>query len=931
MNLQQQLVELDNLVVQGKFLEAIEQFFHDDVICYSKPDDAIYGKTAKHDATQNFFGNLAAINHIALHSQAVGNDVTMSEMAFEFSMQNGKRLVWNEIIRRTWKEGKVIEEKYYTCECGETDRENTEPHPASLYDIQHPDTAGIDVKEEVTTAPQLEGHNFSGSATSLAATIDDLVEGQDINIDSIGNIGAIEPIETSFTSSFTSFIGTPAEEDSKPQEETTLESGFNSASFFVTPPEEAAEMSGVKTEIDDIQSLFTQGEMTSDIAEDESKEDMSSFTTTLFGTSFDESENASSIASSSLEAITPIENEENESGERVLSGDKVILKGMAVNQEIPDDFATPLVSAMTFTNEGTVSKVGLNVNIEHPFIQDLIVKLVAPSGKSVIVHNRDGIVNNSIKNIQRAYDPEHFDAFKGESIAGDWKLEVSDNSKRDTGKLNGWSLYLLPEETTTSINEPATEAALETETNTNAGFMFFGSQESSAVEVSETELLESKTTTSIFLSSSSSSEENTENTVEEEATPTPNLGTTFESAGFMSFYNEQLTEGSEPEVTSASFEVEVSEQNTSTPFIDTEEQEANAFAISTAAPNLSSSSASSEDTTTAYQRLSGSRVLSQIVLVNEVIPDNYGALVSRMRFSTPRPVEQMDLEIDIDHPCISDLVISLIAPSGKSVTVHNRAGGRAEHLKKVYENSKFELFKGESVAGDWKLEVFDKATTDVGKLNHWSLRILPGDQETDSTEITDTSTETIVTETKETSISNIAPSALAASVAGGVTKIASEDTSDTMTESFMQGVEEVREDEIIAPAKESNTASMEANVQITELQVNELIPDDQNTPLVSSIHLVNNGIVKDLGLFVDIEHPFCTDLQIILESPSGKSAVVYDREGGFSTNMIHYFNSEFFPGLIDEPIQGEWRLKIYDFAPQDEGKLNAWRLYVLPA
>lgn len=110
MNLQQHLIQLDELVVQGKFLEAIDRFFHSDVICYSTPDDAIYGNAAKRQSIQNFFNQISAVNNIVLHSQAVGDDVTMSEMTFDFTLKSGKSLVWNEVIRRTWLNGQVIEE-----------------------------------------------------------------------------------------------------------------------------------------------------------------------------------------------------------------------------------------------------------------------------------------------------------------------------------------------------------------------------------------------------------------------------------------------------------------------------------------------------------------------------------------------------------------------------------------------------------------------------------------------------------------------------------------------------------------------------------------------------------------------------------------------------------------------------------------------------
>ncbi len=857
MNLQQHLIQLDELVVQGKFLEAIDRFFHSDVICYSTPNDAIYGNVAKRESIQNFFNQISAINNIVLHHQAIGNDVTMSEMTFEFTTKNGKQLIWNEVIRRTWLNGQVIEEKYYTCECNEHEREHTVAHPSSLFAVRYPQLTVVEeTRPEIVVEPILEGNLFD--STRELGTIDHIEESFETNTFSASTPETIEQPqeEVPYTPTFASFIG------DMPTVENTVEfsenAGFEVASSFA---DASAEIRVDTVPMPEEQDFISVG-MTSEI------ETETVFDTPTFGSSFDTTTEALKEDAVETETVS------------VFAADRVILKGVAVNQMIPDDFNVPLISAMNFTNEGTVNKLGLNINIEHPFIQDLIVKLVAPSGKSVIVHNREGIVDNSIRNIQRAYGPEYFEVMKSEPIQGEWKLEVSDNSKRDVGRLNGWSLYLLPEEKEVIMADASTT---QNEMTTNAE------------EVSAPISFSSTFTSFVDETSAATTEEETNIPVVETSS--------FSASGFMSFYNEPAVQETSSPATAESTSAFTEEQIVTTSAI-TEE------AIT---PNLVYAGA---DATTnvlqEYTRLSGSNVLSQIVLVNEVIPDNYGALVSRMRFSTQRLVEQLDLEVDIDHPCISDLVISLIAPSGRSVLIHNREGGRTENLKRIYGTSFFESFSGESIAGDWKLEVFDKATTDVGKLNHWSLRILPGIEI-----IANVDENTTTTVANEIVSSGIAASALEASIEAGVTTV--------------QEAVTVEEAITIEIANEDSGAIMGSNVQIIEIQVNENIPDNQDTPLVSSVLLSNPSTVKDLGLFVDIEHPFCTDLQIILEAPSGKSAVVYDREGGFSNNMIHYFNSEFFPDLLNEAIQGEWRLKIYDFAPRDEGKLNVWRLYILPA
>ncbi len=67
-----------------------------------------------------------------------------------------------------------------------------------------------------------------------------------------------------------------------------------------------------------------------------------------------------------------------------------------------------------------------------------------------------------------------------------------------------------------------------------------------------------------------------------------------------------------------------------------------------------------------------------------------------------------------------DLVVTLTSPSGKSVKLHDRAGGSLDDLK-----AKFDLaaFAGESMKGDWKLTVEDTAKQDIGTLKAWDLEL----------------------------------------------------------------------------------------------------------------------------------------------------------------------------------------------------------------
>jgi len=79
------------------------------------------------------------------------------------------------------------------------------------------------------------------------------------------------------------------------------------------------------------------------------------------------------------------------------------------------------------------------------------------------------------------------------------------------------------------------------------------------------------------------------------------------------------------------------------------------------------------------------------------------------------------VDLDIDHTWRGDLVVSLVAPSGKEVVLSNKQGGSADNIKGTFDVS--EALKGESAQGTWTLKVADTARQDVGTLNGWALNL----------------------------------------------------------------------------------------------------------------------------------------------------------------------------------------------------------------
>ena len=114
----------------------------------------------------------------------------------------------------------------------------------------------------------------------------------------------------------------------------------------------------------------------------------------------------------------------------------------APGRTIPDQDPVGITDHITVTELESVREIAVDIDITHTYIGDLRVAVSNPRNHEVVLHAKEG---RSADDIQRTYTVDEEPAlrdFIGQSANGDWVLSVSDNARRDVGKLNRWSLTL---------------------------------------------------------------------------------------------------------------------------------------------------------------------------------------------------------------------------------------------------------------------------------------------------------------------------------------------------------------------------------------------------------------------------------------------------------------------------------------------------------
>lgn len=100
------------------------------------------------------------------------------------------------------------------------------------------------------------------------------------------------------------------------------------------------------------------------------------------------------------------------------------------------------------------------------------------------------------------------------------------------------------------------------------------------------------------------------------------------------------------------------------------------------------------------------------------------------------------------------------------------------------------------------------------------------------------------------------------------------------------------------------------------------IPDDDPAGASSVLSVPDSFTVGAASVTLSVTHTWIGDIKITLEH-AGRTAVLWDNEGGSTHDLQKTFTPEGFGGVA---AQGDWTLKLVDSAGADVGTLQGWSL-----
>ena len=107
-----QVAQLVRLVESNRILDAIDEFYDDNVSMQDNHNPPVVGKDANRERERAFFGGITVHGNRAL-SVAIDGEQVVIHWLFEFTGADGKRHRLDQLSHQDWRDGRIVRERFY--------------------------------------------------------------------------------------------------------------------------------------------------------------------------------------------------------------------------------------------------------------------------------------------------------------------------------------------------------------------------------------------------------------------------------------------------------------------------------------------------------------------------------------------------------------------------------------------------------------------------------------------------------------------------------------------------------------------------------------------------------------------------------------------------------------------------------------------------
>ena len=108
------VTELNNMILEGKILEAFEKFYSEDVVMQDNEHPVREGKDANRTFEEDFVGSLTEFRGAEVKNVLVSEDagVATIEWWFDYTHKEWGDRNYTQVSVQQWKDGQIVSEKF---------------------------------------------------------------------------------------------------------------------------------------------------------------------------------------------------------------------------------------------------------------------------------------------------------------------------------------------------------------------------------------------------------------------------------------------------------------------------------------------------------------------------------------------------------------------------------------------------------------------------------------------------------------------------------------------------------------------------------------------------------------------------------------------------------------------------------------------------
>jgi len=105
--------ELNQMILDGKILDAFEKFYADDVVMQDNNYPQRVGKDENRSYEEGFVNGLTEFRGAKVKNVLISDGIAVVEWWFDYTHKDFGVRNYNQVSVQRWKDDKIVEEKFY--------------------------------------------------------------------------------------------------------------------------------------------------------------------------------------------------------------------------------------------------------------------------------------------------------------------------------------------------------------------------------------------------------------------------------------------------------------------------------------------------------------------------------------------------------------------------------------------------------------------------------------------------------------------------------------------------------------------------------------------------------------------------------------------------------------------------------------------------